>query len=99
MATAAAAVMARARRQVVSHFMAGNAVSPTSAITFKPDRRVKRRQFERMRDAGVIQTVAMDRYWLDLPRYDEWVRGRRRLAGLALVGATLAGTAIALVLG
>ncbi|TPG13526.1 hypothetical protein [Sphingomonas oligophenolica] len=99
MATAAAAIMARARREVVSHFMANNAVSAANAVAFEPNRRVKRRQFERMRDAGVIHATGMDRYWLDVPRYDEWQRSRRRRAGLAVGAAALIGATIALLAG
>ena len=38
MATAAAAVVARARRDVVSHFMQANAVAPDGASTWISDR-------------------------------------------------------------
>ncbi len=99
MATAAAAIMAKARREVASHFMANNAVSAASAVGFEPNRRVKRRQFERMRNAGVIHTAGTNRYWLDVPRYDEWQRSRRRRAGLVVGAAALVGAAIALLAG
>ena len=96
MATAAAAIMAKARREVASHFMANNAVSAASAVGYEPNRRVKRRQFERMRDAGVIRTAGGERYWMDMPRYDEWQRGRRRRAGILVGAAALVGGVLAL---
>lgn len=99
MATAVAAMIVKARREIVSHFMANNAVSAANAVAFAPNRRIKRRQFGRMRDAGVIHTTGMDRYWLDVPRYDEWQRSRRRRAGVLVGAAALIGATIALLAG
>ena len=99
MATAAAAIIVKARREIVSHFMANNAVSAASAVGFEPNRRVKRRQFQRMRDAGVIHATGMDRYWLDVPRYDEWQQNRRRRAGMMVGAAAVIGATIALLAG
>lgn len=62
MATTAAAVMAKARRDVLSHFMRANAVSPEDAIPYEPERRIRRRQLEQLREAEVIRTAAGDRY-------------------------------------
>ena len=96
MATTAAAVMAKARRDVVSHFMAANAVSAESAVAYEPGRRIRQRQLERMCDAGVIRAAGDGKYWIDAPRYDEWSRSRHRLVGLLigagiLIGAVAAG--------
>jgi hypothetical protein len=99
MATAAAAIVAKARRDVVSHFMAHDAVTPDKAIAFVPDRRVRRRQFERMVDAGVIHEAKPGQFYLDIPAYDEATRKRRRRAGLAVLGATLAAATAALFAG
>ncbi len=94
MATTAAAVMAKARRDVVSHFMAANAVSAESAVTYDPGRRIRQRQFERLCDAGVLRAVGDGRYWIDAPRYDQWSRSRRRrviltIAALLVIAAVL----------
>lgn len=94
MATTAAAVMAKARRDVVSHFMAANAVSAESAVSYEPGRRIRQRQFERLCDAGVIRATGNGKHWIDAPRFDEWTRSRRRrvilaIAALLLIAAVL----------
>lgn len=95
MATAAAAVVAKARRDVVSHFMQQNAVSPAQALQWVPDRRMKRRVLARFVRQGVIVETGQDTYFLDVPAYDRWRRSTRKrvaiaLAGVAAVGALLA---------
>ena len=55
MATAAAAVVAKARRDVISHFMSRDAVSADKAVPYQPDRRIRRKMFERFQDAGVLK--------------------------------------------
>ena len=55
MATAAAAVVAKARRDVISHFMSRDAVSSAQAVPYQPDRRIRRKMFERFQDAGVLK--------------------------------------------
>ena len=99
MATTAAAVMAKARRDVVSHFMSANAVSAESAVSYEPGRHIRQRQFERMCDAGVLRAAGDDRYWIDAPRYDEWSRSRRRRVGVAVGAVALIGAVIAMVSG
>ena len=99
MATTAAAVMAKARRDVVSHFMAANAVSSESAVAYQPDRRSRQRQFERMCDAGVIHAVGEGRFWIDAPRYDEWSRSRRKRVGIAVGAVAAIGALLAFVAG
>ena len=84
MATAAAAVMAKARRDVVSHFMGANAVSAESAVAYEPGRNIYQRQFERLCDAGVIRAAGDGKYWIDVARYDEWSRSRRRWVIVAI---------------
>ena len=99
MATAAAAVIAKARRDVISHFMGANAVSAESAVAYEPGRRIRQRQFERLCDAGVIRPVGNGKYWIDAPRYDEWSRSRRRRVGLVVGAVTLIGAAMAIIAG
>ncbi|MCY7279425.1 MAG: hypothetical protein LH610_00745 [Sphingomonas bacterium] len=88
-ATTAAALIANARQDVVSNFMRANAVSKEAAIPYAPDRSVRLRQFERLREAGVIHTADGDRYWIDSPRYDDWSRSRRHRLILAIGGVAL----------
>lgn len=95
MATAAAAVVARARRDVISHFMQANAVSAESASTWIPDRPLQERALGRFVDRGVIVETGKDTYYLDLPRYDAWQRSSRRSAALALLAVAVIGAAVA----
>ena len=99
MATAAAAVIAKARRDVVSHFMSANAVSAESAVAYEPGRRIRQRQFERLCDAEVIRATGDGRYWIDAPRYDEWSRSRRKRVGLAIGAVAIIGALVATIAG
>jgi hypothetical protein len=98
MATAAAAVVAKARREVVSHLMQANAVSRASAIRWAPEKRIQRRMLDRLVRRGVIVETADDTYYLDVPEYDRWKRSVRKRAAIAIgsvaaIGAILAALA------
>jgi len=96
MATAAAAVVARARRDVISHFMQRNAVNPVAAVEWVPERRIERRMLERFLDRGVIRETAPDTYYLDPPAYDDWRHSMRKRAGMAVVAVAVVGALAAL---
>lgn len=85
MATAVAALMARARRQVQHHFFAADAVRPDRAVSFEPANGFERRWFERMRGQGVVKQANAGQYWLDLPAYDRLIQARLKRARLALL--------------
>jgi len=85
MATAAAAAVARARRDVQHHFFSLDAVRPDRAVDFDPPTRLQRRQFERMRDGGIIHDTGDGRYWLDVVAYDVDLRARHRRVKTALI--------------
>jgi len=85
MATAAAAAIARARRDVQHHFFSLDAVRPDRAVDFDPPTRLQRRQFERMRDGGIIHDTGDGRYWLDVVAYDVDLRARHRRVKTALI--------------
>ena len=95
MATAAAAVVARARRDVVSHFMERNAVSPDQAARWVPDRHLQRRIVGRFVRRGVLVETAPDTYYLDVPAYDRWRRSVRKRAALAIGGVAVVGAILA----
>lgn len=84
----AAAVMAKARRDVVGHFMTSNAVSRESAVGYEPSRRMQRRMFERMQRDGVLVAAGDGRWFIDIPRYHESV-GSRRKRVIGAVGAVI----------
>ena len=88
MATTAAAVVAKARRDVMSHFLSRDAVSPDKAVPYQPDRRIRRRMFEQFQRAGVLKPGATG-WYVDIPLWDDYSRRRRRRAG-ALIGASVA---------
>jgi hypothetical protein len=95
MATAAAAVVAKARRDVVSHFMERNAVSSDEAVRWVPDRHIQRRIVARFVGRGVLVETAPDTYYLDVPGYDRWRRSVRKRAALAIGGVAVVGAILA----
>jgi hypothetical protein len=97
MASAAAAVVAKARRDVISHFMQANAVSRDSAATWVPNRPLQQRMLERFLDRGVIVETGKDAYYLDLPEYDRWRRSIRRRLAFVVLGVSIAAAVLAAV--
>jgi len=96
MATTAAAVVAKARRDVISHFMSRDAVSPAKAVPYQPKRRMHRRMFERLQGAGVLKPGETG-YYLDVPVWDQYARRRRRRAGALIASAiAIAGALVAI---
>jgi len=92
MATAAAALKARARREIQHAFFTADAVRPERAIGFTPENGFEQRQFDDYRANRVVHEVAPGRYWLDIPAYDRVIRerhGRVRVALLLVIGALL----------
>jgi hypothetical protein len=92
----ASAAVAVALRKVTSYLMSNNAVSPELAVRFIPDRALQRRMLARLVRRGVVVEIGPDRYYLDVPAYDEWRRRLRRRIGLVLGGFMLAGIGAAL---
>ena len=95
MATAAAAIVAKARRDVISHFMQLNGVGADAAVRWVPERHVQRRALARFVRQGVIVETADDTYYLDLPAYDRWHRAARKRLAIALAGVAAIGAAVA----
>lgn len=94
MASAAAAIIAKARRDIQHEFFSQDAVRPDRAIAFDPSRHAQRRVFGRWQRAGVIHEVRPGYYWLDVIAYDVDLRQRHarlRVALLAIVGLLLIG--------
>lgn len=95
MATAAVALIAKARRDVVSHFMQQNAVSSAQAIRWVPGRHLQRRVLARFVRLGVIVETSEDVFFLDVPAYDRWRRSMRKRVAVALAGVAAIGAAVA----
>ena len=100
MATAAAALVARARRDIQHHFFSSDAVRPERAVGFEAANGIEERQFERMRARNVIREAKPGSYWLDVVAYDEDLRDRHarvKTALLALVLLLLVGFTVSIV--
>jgi hypothetical protein len=98
-ATAAAAAVAKARRDIQHHFFSHDAVRPDRAVSFDASNGIQERQFERMRSRGIIREAAPGLYWMDVVAYDIDLRqrfGRVRLVLLAIILALAAGLGAAL---
>jgi hypothetical protein len=92
MATGAAALIAKARRDIQHEFFSRDAVRPDRAIAFDPSRHFQRRVFERWLRAGVIREGSHGHYWLDVTEYDIDLRRRHnhvRIALLIVIGLLL----------
>lgn len=96
MASAAAALAARARREIQHQFFAADAVRPDRAIAFAPANHFEERQFRRLRDRDIIREDMSGRYWLDLPAYDIYLRQRHARLRWALLTAVALLAALAL---
>ena len=81
----AAAIIAKARRDIQHEFFSQDAVRADRAIAFDPSRHVQRRVFERWRSAGVIREEGHGRYWLDVTTYDIDLRRRHKRLQIALL--------------
>lgn len=99
MASAAAALVARARREIQHHFFSADAVRPDRAVSFDPANGFERRQFERMRSSGVIRQASPGLYWIDIVAYDLALRARHarvRVLLMALVFVLVVGLGLSL---
>ena len=89
MATAAGALVARARREIQHHFFAEDAVRRDRAVTFIPASRIERRVFERWLARGVILDDGQGRYWIDVIAYDLSIRREHRIVRNILAAVAL----------
>ena len=74
MATAAAAIAGRLRREVDQLFIDNEAFGPDRAIEFEPRAPIQERYLEQLIGEGVVHEVEPGRYWFDLPVYQEMRR-------------------------
>jgi hypothetical protein len=72
MATSAAVAVAAAQRRVLDYFFAQNAVMPEKAQPFITGRRLQQKQFDRMRNSGVIREAKPGLYYVDIPTWHAW---------------------------
>ena len=101
MATAAAAAVAKARRDIQHHFFSNDAVRPDHAVAFEPRSRLQQRQFERMRSRGIIREGKPGLFWVDVVAYDVDLRARFarvRIFLLVMVLLLFAGLTVSLLI-
>lgn len=92
-------MVARARRNVISHFMSCDAVSAAKAVSYTPRRAVERRMLDRYVRAGVIVPTNGSAYYIDVPSYDSYSNSRKRNVGVAMALLALLGGAIVGIMG
>ena len=85
MATAAAAAVAKARRDIQHHFFSQDAVRPGRAVAFESRSMIQQRQFDRMRSKGIIREAGPGLYWMDVVAYDIDLRRRHTLVRTVLL--------------
>ncbi len=94
-ASVAAAVIIRKERELVEHFAAAGAVSPSSAKSPSDLGVHQRFAWIRLVDRGVIREAAPGRYYFDEPTWVALGRRRRRLALVMMIFVVaLAGVAL-----
>jgi hypothetical protein len=88
MATAVAAMAARARREVENLFLDNDAFSPERAVEFETRMPIQQRYLDQLIAEGIVHEVEPGRYWFDLPAYKQMQRQRlvwtMRILGLAV---------------
>ena len=82
-ATVAAALVARARREVREHFEKQDAFDPDHAVAYDPPDRMHERQFELLVGRGILCGTGDGRYWID--RAAVRLEDERRKAALKVV--------------
>ena len=99
MAGAAVAVaVARARRDILRHFIGHGATAPERAVAYDPDddgwrrARVRRRLFRRMLDFQAIREPKPGLFYLDEDRAEafRWAQRKRALGLVALASGVVA---------
>ncbi|MES2327623.1 MAG: hypothetical protein V4499_09875 [Pseudomonadota bacterium] len=85
MASAAAALVARARREIQHRFFEADAVRPDRAISFEPSNGFERRIFDRYLRRGIVRQGMGGQYWMDVAAYDVDLRRRHRILRNALL--------------
>ena len=71
MATAVAAFVAKARREVDNLFWDNNAFSPDRAVDFDAQAPIQRNYLNSLIAQGIVHELEPGRYWFDLRAYKE----------------------------
>lgn len=102
-ATVAAAIVARARREVREHFEARNAFSAAQAVDYDPPDRMHERQFDLLVGRGILRSTGDGRHWIDreAARREEEQRRQalKKVLLIIVIGIVVAAIVAALMLG
>ena len=87
-ASVAAAIVAKARRDVCDHFEQYDAFAPADAVDYEPPSRIHRTQFDALIGRGIVKPTGDGRYWFDraAARAD---KERRRAAAIVVLKIVL----------
>jgi len=85
-----------ARRRLIDHFFAADAVRPEEAISFEPSSFREHRALEQLEHHGVLHAIADGRYYLDVPAYQEFRSDIRQRAGIMIAVGVVIGAALGL---
>jgi hypothetical protein len=88
MATAVAALMAKARREIEDKFFDNNAFSADRAVEIEPRVPVQQRFLDQLLAENIVHQVGPKLYWLDLKAYEK-MRRARMIAALWIVALFL----------
>jgi len=86
--TVAAAVVARARREIREHFERNDAFSVERAVAYDPPDRVHRLQFEALVGRAILRPTGNGTYWFDREA-ERAVEERQRAAGILILKIAL----------
>jgi len=87
-ATVAAAVVAKARREIREHFERNDAFAAERAVAYDPPDRVHRLQFEALVGRGILRPTGTGTYWFDRDA-ERAETERQRAAGILVLKIAL----------
>ncbi len=87
-------MVARARRNVISHCMSCDDVSAAKAVSYTPRRPVERRMLDRYARTGVIVPTKGSACYIDVASNDSYSNSRRRNVGVAMALLAQVGGAV-----
>ena len=92
--TVAAALVAKARREVREHFEERDAFDVAHAVAYDPPDSMHQRQFDHLIGCGILRETGVSRYWIDREA-EKREEERRRAAAVLMVKLVLIALALA----
>jgi len=91
------ALILRARKDAVRHFLEVGATSAERAVTYQPQRHLERRALSDLIGREVVRLGPEGRYWLDEAAAEAWKQSMRTRTAVVAGGLLAAGVAVFLV--